>query len=355
MSPRSVTVLSPCSTPRMPPESVTSTPRGPTGGRRGSSRRGCARAPSTRTGSRSARSGATATSASGGWTPRSTRSRTTASRCSAPSSRSPAGCWAVAQALPGPLRHARERIARRRRGPRELARLRAEEGLVIGLSVSGPRQADVIRAALEVRVDGVDPFACVQATWNVLEPSAGPALAEAHDAGAGVIVKEAVANGRLAPGGADSPGAHRVAEFAADADTTSTRSRSRQRSRSRGHGACCPARSIPRRWRATPRPPTSRCPRPSPRSSPASPKTRRPTGRPAPPARGPDRAPPASPRLRQRESATSSARVAHFGTGRGLSSLCQSGDRPVELTDSRCRTDGLARYSSAVECRGERR
>ena len=37
----------------------------------------------------------------------------------------------------------------------------------------------------------------MQATWNLLEPSAGPALAEAHAAGMGVIVKEALANGRL--------------------------------------------------------------------------------------------------------------------------------------------------------------
>ena len=79
----------------------------------------------------------------------------------------------------------------------ELAALRAS-GLTIGLSVSGPRQAEVIRRALAVRVDGVNPFQSVQATWNVLEPSAGPALAEAHDAGWGVIVKEALANGRLA-------------------------------------------------------------------------------------------------------------------------------------------------------------
>ena len=79
----------------------------------------------------------------------------------------------------------------------ELARLRAEEGLVIGLSVSGPLQGDVVRAALGVRVEGLNPFACVQATWNVLEPSAGPALAEAHAAGWGVIVKEALANGRV--------------------------------------------------------------------------------------------------------------------------------------------------------------
>jgi aryl-alcohol dehydrogenase-like predicted oxidoreductase len=79
----------------------------------------------------------------------------------------------------------------------ELNTLQAS-GLVIGLSVSGPRQAEVIRRALAVSVDGANPFHEVQATWNILEPSAGPALAEAHDAGWGVIIKEALANGRLA-------------------------------------------------------------------------------------------------------------------------------------------------------------
>ena len=73
---------------------------------------------------------------------------------------------------------------------RELARLRSE-GLVIGLSVTGARQSDTIRRAMEIVVEGVPLFGCVQATWNVLEPSAGPALAEAHAAGLGVIVKEA--------------------------------------------------------------------------------------------------------------------------------------------------------------------
>ena len=79
----------------------------------------------------------------------------------------------------------------------ELNRLR-ESGLVIGLSVSGPRQSAVIRRALNAEVDGVNPFQSVQATWNVLEPSAGAALAEAHGAGWGVIIKEVLANGRLA-------------------------------------------------------------------------------------------------------------------------------------------------------------
>ena len=78
----------------------------------------------------------------------------------------------------------------------ELARLRSE-GLSVGLTVTGPRQAAVIRRALGIRIDGVNPFQTVQATWNLLEVSAGPALEDAKASGFGVIVKEAVANGRL--------------------------------------------------------------------------------------------------------------------------------------------------------------
>ncbi|MFJ2864282.1 aldo/keto reductase [Kitasatospora sp. NPDC087314] len=74
----------------------------------------------------------------------------------------------------------------------------AGQGVRIGLSTSGPAQADTIRAALEVTVDGRPLFAAVQATWNLLEPSAAPALAEAHAAGWLVVVKEGMANGRLA-------------------------------------------------------------------------------------------------------------------------------------------------------------
>ncbi len=84
---------------------------------------------------------------------------------------------------------------------------RHDQGLLIGITTTGPKQADTIRRALEVSVDGVPLFASVQATWNLLEPSAGPALGEASDAGWAVIVKEAVANGRLtAVGDAGRPG-----------------------------------------------------------------------------------------------------------------------------------------------------
>lgn len=75
-----------------------------------------------------------------------------------------------------------------------------DDGLTIGLSVSGPGQAATIRRAVDVSVGGRPLFGAVQATWNVLEPSAGTALGEAAAAGLAVIVKEALANGRALEG-----------------------------------------------------------------------------------------------------------------------------------------------------------
>ena len=98
----------------------------------------------------------------------------------------------------------------------ELTRLR-DQGVAIGLSASGPAQAATIRRALELTTAGKAPFACVQATWNLLEPSAGPALAEAGQGGWGVVVKEAVANGRLTPHGRD-PATQALARIAATHD-----------------------------------------------------------------------------------------------------------------------------------------
>ncbi|MFI8823489.1 aldo/keto reductase [Streptomyces sp. NPDC053431] len=81
----------------------------------------------------------------------------------------------------------------------------AAEGVRVGLSTSGPAQGDTVRAALDVTVAGKPLFTAVQSTWNPLEPSAAPALAEAHDAGLWVVVKEAMANGRLADRNATGP------------------------------------------------------------------------------------------------------------------------------------------------------
>jgi len=90
----------------------------------------------------------------------------------------------------------------------------AAGGVRLGFSTSGPHQADTVRRAFALEVAGERLFSAVQSTWNLLETSAGPALAEAHEAGATVLVKETLANGRLAaepPAAlADLARAHRV-------------------------------------------------------------------------------------------------------------------------------------------------
>jgi len=78
-----------------------------------------------------------------------------------------------------------------------LAALRDEKGWALGLSVSSPAQGDVVAKALALEVDGKRLFDAVQATYNVLEQAPGPALQAAFDAGATIIVKEALANGRV--------------------------------------------------------------------------------------------------------------------------------------------------------------
>ena len=94
----------------------------------------------------------------------------------------------------------------------ELARLR-DDGVFIGLTATGPRQADTIERSHEV-----GGFDAVQATWNLHERSATAALAAAHDAGLGVIVKEALANGQLTARGDAATGP--LAAAARERDTT---------------------------------------------------------------------------------------------------------------------------------------
>ena len=101
---------------------------------------------------------------------------------------------------------------------RALAELR-DAGVRIGVSTSGPDQASPVRRALAVEVGGRPLFTSIQSTWNLLETSVADALADAHAAGAHVIVKEAVANGRLTSPRADTDvRVKRAAAIAADLD-----------------------------------------------------------------------------------------------------------------------------------------
>mmetsp|Transcript_41218 Transcript_41218/g.74521 ORF Transcript_41218/g.74521 Transcript_41218/m.74521 type:complete len:368 (-) Transcript_41218:64-1167(-) len=73
-----------------------------------------------------------------------------------------------------------------------LVDMKKSKGWKIGLSLSGPKQADTLKKAVETGV-----FDAVQATWNLLEQRAGAALSAAKQSGMQVIIKEAMANGRL--------------------------------------------------------------------------------------------------------------------------------------------------------------
>ncbi|MEO1167064.1 MAG: aldo/keto reductase, partial [Chloroflexota bacterium] len=110
-----------------------------------------------------------------------------------------------------------------------LAKLK-EEGVRIGLTTSGENQAVIISKAINIRVDGVRLFDVVQSTWNVLEQSASDALYAAHLAGMGVIIKEALANGRLTQKNTDPDFILNLASLNVEAnrlETTSTHSRDR--------------------------------------------------------------------------------------------------------------------------------
>jgi aryl-alcohol dehydrogenase-like predicted oxidoreductase len=74
----------------------------------------------------------------------------------------------------------------------------ADQGVRVGFSTSGPAQAETVRRALDLEIDGRRLFTTVQSTWNLLEPSVAGALREAKAGGAHILLKEVLANGRLA-------------------------------------------------------------------------------------------------------------------------------------------------------------
>ena len=110
-----------------------------------------------------------------------------------------------------------------------LAELRSR-GVAVGFSATGTEQQDTILHAIEA-----GGFDTVQATFNLLERSAGDALQAAHEAGMGVIIKEALANGRLTARGGDRAADSRGA--AARDDRRRARTRRRARAAVGRHGA----------------------------------------------------------------------------------------------------------------------
>ncbi|AOW17549.1 oxidoreductase [Polaribacter vadi] len=80
---------------------------------------------------------------------------------------------------------------------KQLAFLKKEYNLKIGLTTTGTNQVDVIKKALDVFVDGKQLFDVFQVTYNFLEQSLLEIIDELQQQNKKIVIKEALANGRV--------------------------------------------------------------------------------------------------------------------------------------------------------------
>ncbi len=80
-----------------------------------------------------------------------------------------------------------------------LAELKNEHGLLMGLSTTGANQVEVLKKALDIAVDGEKLFDAFQVTYNILDQSLASVAEEISKQNKRLIIKEALANGRIFP------------------------------------------------------------------------------------------------------------------------------------------------------------
>ena len=78
-----------------------------------------------------------------------------------------------------------------------LAVLKAKHGIRIGLSVSGADQVAIVKKALKIERDGAGLFEVFQVTYNMLDQSLMEVAEELKAGGKRIVIKEALANGRV--------------------------------------------------------------------------------------------------------------------------------------------------------------
>ena len=78
-----------------------------------------------------------------------------------------------------------------------LASLKKEHNLKIGLTTTGTNQAEVIKKALNITVDGASLFDLFQVTYNFLDQSLLEISEELIHENKSIVIKEALANGRV--------------------------------------------------------------------------------------------------------------------------------------------------------------
>jgi aryl-alcohol dehydrogenase-like predicted oxidoreductase len=77
--------------------------------------------------------------------------------------------------------------------------LKAEYGLLIGLTTSGANQSDIIKKALDIEIGGEDLFDVFQVTYNLLDQSLSQIGKMLLKKKKRIVIKEALANGRIFP------------------------------------------------------------------------------------------------------------------------------------------------------------
>ena len=79
----------------------------------------------------------------------------------------------------------------------ELMRMKRQNGIKIGISTSGANQSEILKEALKIKIDQQELFDSFQVTYNVLDQSCLEILQEAKSRNKFIIIKEALANGRI--------------------------------------------------------------------------------------------------------------------------------------------------------------
>ncbi|NJN78101.1 MAG: aldo/keto reductase [Saprospiraceae bacterium] len=80
-----------------------------------------------------------------------------------------------------------------------LTELKAEHNLKIGITVSGDNQVEILKKALEVEINGLELFEVFQVTYNVFDQSLATIETAFKSENKRLIIKEAMANGRVFP------------------------------------------------------------------------------------------------------------------------------------------------------------
>jgi aryl-alcohol dehydrogenase-like predicted oxidoreductase len=81
----------------------------------------------------------------------------------------------------------------------QLAQLKSKHQLLIGLTTTGANQVEVLKKALGVHVENIPLFDVFQVTYNILDQSLSEVSSLIKENGKRIVIKEALANGRIFP------------------------------------------------------------------------------------------------------------------------------------------------------------